>query len=94
MHLQSGASIRGNGAEEDEEEEIEGEEEEEVNIEGEDEEEVDIEREDEGGVDSEGGGFGSMPTEEQLPGMQRSKPIKYVKSAVASVITMTAAQSQ
>ncbi len=28
--------------------------------------------------DSEGGDFGSMPTEEQLPGMQKSKPNKCV----------------
>ncbi|DBA75127.1 hypothetical protein WJX77_008338 [Trebouxia sp. C0004] len=71
---QSGASHQENGGDEDEEVDIEGEEEEDGNVGGEDEEEVDIEGEDKGGVDSEGGGFGSMPTEEQLPGMQRSKP--------------------
>ena len=93
MHLQSGASVQENGGE-DEEEDIEGEEEEDLNIEGEDEEEVDIEGEEEGGLDSEGDGFGSMPTEEQLPGMQRSKADRYAKIAMASVITMVAAQSQ
>ena len=93
MHLQSGASIQETGAEEDEQVDIEGEEEEDVNVEGEDEEEVDIEGEEEGGVDSEGGDFGSMPTEEQLPGMQRSKPDRYAKIAVASEITLTVAQS-
>ncbi len=94
MRLQSGASVQEDGGEEEEEVDIEGEEEEDVNIEGEDEEEVDIqeeEGEEEGGVDSEGGDFGSMPTEEQLPGMQRSKPDRYVNIIAASVITMTAA---
>ncbi len=91
MRLQSGASVQEDGGEEEEEVDIEGEEEEDVNIEGENEEEVDIQGEEEGGVDSEGGDFGSMPTEEQLPGMQRSKPDRYVNIIAASVITMTAA---
>ncbi len=93
VHLQSGASVQENGGEEDQEVDIEGEEEEDVTIEGNDEEEVEIEGEEEGGVDSEGGDFGSMPTEEQLPGMQRSKPDRYVNIPGASVITMTVAQS-
>jgi hypothetical protein len=91
VRLQSGASVQEDGGEEEEEVDIEGEEEEDVNIEGENEEEVDIQGEEEGGVDSEGGDFGSMPTEEQLPGMQRSKPDRYVNIIAASVITMTAA---
>lgn len=46
----------------------------------EEEEEVDIEAVDDNGEEeSEGADFGSMPTEEQLPGMQKSKPDKYAK---------------
>lgn len=45
----------------------------------EEEEEVDIEAVDGDGEESEGADFGSMPTEEQLPGMQKSKPDKYAK---------------
>ena len=46
----------------------------------EEEEEVDIEAVDgDGEEESEGADLGSMPTEEQLPGMQKPKPDKYAK---------------